>query len=155
LKENALSLAQTLLIDRYGQNRERERAKKNKIESSKRERTIVCLETALTWTCGNQRERERGQRARVSNRERTSAEEGKRKEKRGRNTNSTISPERERPSFSCVFFLAERRRQNDDEDDAHRLTSLNLLLRFVRSQRCRLAARAEGGRLDGKHIYLY
>ena len=25
--------------------------------------------------------------------------------------------ERERPSFSCVFFLAERRRQNDDEDD--------------------------------------
>ena len=59
--------------------------------------------------------------------------------------------ERERPSFSRVFFLAERRRQNED-DDAHRLTSLNLLLRSVRSQRCRLAARAEGGRLDGKHI---
>ena len=152
LKENALSLAHTLLTDRYGQKREQE-SKKNKIESSKRERTIVCLETALTWTCGNQRERERGKRERVSNRERTSAEEGKRKEKRGRNTNSTISPEkeRERPSFSRVFFLAERRRQNED-DDAHRLTSLNLLLRFVRSQRCRLAARAEGGRLDGKHI---
>ena len=64
--ERKRSLARTYTFDRQirTKSRAQESKKKNKIESSKRERTIVCLETALTWTCGNQREREREERER-------------------------------------------------------------------------------------------